>query len=130
MSFLIIFTLHADDATLASGIFNTICTEVTHRIEPKVYMHGNILALQKYPGDLEIVQNCMQADMVILTSTKNIPDECSGKILFGTKYSHLKYKGVIGAFFWQKGRPNILFYKEKLLENKVYLDSKLEKYID
>ena len=130
LTLLIITTINASDIKLESSIFNKLVSAVTKKTDAKVYFHKNIESLNKYPGELKVVTDCTKADMVILSTNKDIPATCKGKILFGTRYSHLKNKEVIGAFFWQKGRPNILFYEKRLKKNNIKLDSSFDKYIE
>ncbi len=127
---LIITTIYASDNEKASGIFNLIVKEITKKDSSSVYLYKNIESIEKYPGNLKIVTECKDADIVILSTTVNIPKECASKLLFGSRYSHLKNKNVLGAFFWQKGRPNILFYKKRLKKQKIVLDSSFDKYIE
>jgi len=128
--FFLITTVYASDNKKASGIFNLIIKEITKKDVTNVYLHTNITAIKMYPGNLNIVTECKDADIIILSTTKGIPKECSKKILFGSRYSHLKNPNVIGSFFWQKGRPNILFYKKRLEKNNLKLDSSFDKYIE
>lgn len=127
---LVVITVWADDTQKASTIFNMIAKSITQTTNPNIYLHTRVKSLNLYPGELNIITDCSNADLVILSSTKEIPKECKDKILFGTRYSHLKNTQVIGAFFWQKGRPNILFYKKRLDEKNIKLNSSFDKYIE
>jgi len=127
---LLITTMYANDVKLASSIFNTIVSSITHKKNANVYLSGDIESVSKYPGKLRIVYDCALADIVLVSTFKELPNECKSKMFFGTKYSHLKDKNVIGAFFWQKGRPNILFYKERLEKQDIKLDKSFDKYIE
>ena len=115
---------------LESAIFNKLITAVTTKEHPKVYIFTQNDALEKYPGSLVLVENCKDADVVILSTLKNLPEACKGKILFGTRYMHLRNPQVIGAFFWQKGRPNILFYQYRLDQHHIKLNENFQKYIE
>ena len=126
----LITTTWASDDKKASNIFNLIAMKLTDKSTPTIYLHKGNSSLEKYPGNLNITTECAKADLVILSTTKDIPKECLTKILFGTRYSHLKNKDVVGSFFWQKGRPNILFYKQRLEEHKIKLDSSFDRYIE
>ena len=130
LTLLIITSIYASDDKKASGILNLIVKEITKKEKASVYIHTNIYSIEQYPGNINIVDDCKEADLVILSTTKNIPKECEGKILFGSRYSHMKNPDVIGSFFWQKGRPNILFYKKRLKEHKIKLDSSFDRYIE
>ncbi|MFK5936861.1 MAG: hypothetical protein QM497_00560 [Sulfurimonas sp.] len=127
---MLITTMYANDVKLASSIFNTIVSSITHKKNATVYLYSDIESVSKYPDKLKVVKDCSSADVVLLSSIKNIPKDCTFKILFGTKYSHLNNKNVIGAFFWQKGRPNILFYKKRLEKYHIKLDKSFDKYIE
>lgn len=115
---------------MESSLYNMIASALTHKTNPKIYLQTDIEAIQNYPGNLVRVYDCTQADIIVISSVDEIPQEYSGKILFGTKYSHLKNSRVVGVFFWQKGRPNILFYKNRLDKYSVKLDSSFNKYIE
>ena len=129
-AFLLIINVYASDDKKASGIFNLILKEITKKENPRVYIHTNIYSIEQYPGDINIVTDCNKADIALLSTTKNLPPECNKKILFGSRYSHLKNPNVIGSFFWQKGRPNILFYKQRLKKHNIKLNPSFDKYIE
>jgi len=129
--FLLIGTgIYANDMQLEAAIFNKVIMAITQKQSPKVYIYRSNEALQSYPGKLEIVARCKDADIVILSTLKALPEACKNKILFGTRYQHLYENRVIGAFFWQKGRPNILFYEQRLDFNHIKLDVSFNKYIE
>jgi len=126
----LIGTLYADDVHLESSIFTTIVQSVTKKTRPQVFIYKKIASVTKYPNTLKIVKECALADIVLLSSIEDIPKGCEGKLLFGSRYQHLKNPHVIGAFFWQKGRPNILFYKSRLEKYHISLDKSYDKYIE
>ena len=128
--FLIITTVHSNDAELESKIFKNIINALVQKEYPVIYLHKKLDSLSDNPGKLSISIKCEDADLVILSTLKDLPKGCKGKILFGTRYSHLKNSNVIGSFFWQKGRPNILFYADRLKKNKIKLDASFDKYIE
>ena len=126
----LITTTYASDNKKASTIFNLVAKEITKKSAPNIYLHKYNESIKKYPDSLKIVTECAKADIVILSTIKDIPEECLEKILFGTRYSHLKNINVVGAFFWQKGRPNILFYQKRLNRNSITLNPSFDKYIE
>ena len=107
-----------------------IITNIVKDKVVKIYLHKDIQAIRKFPQGVTVVKNCQDADLVILSTLKNLPSSCASKMLFGTKYSHLQDSRVIGSFFWQKGRPNILFYKSRLDEHHILLPNSFEKYVE
>lgn len=115
---------------IESSIFKEVIGAMVKTDKPKVFIYKENNSLQKHSDGLELVYSCSNADVVVVSTLKNLPDLCFDKIIFGTKYSHLKDSRVVGAFFWQKGRPNILFYKDRLDKNDIKLDSSFDKYIE
>ena len=120
----------ANDVELASTILNKLIIAVTAKENPKVYLYRENEALETYPASAVLVKGCEEADIVIVSTLKQLPKSCDNKILLGTRYMHLEDPRVIGAFFWQKGRPNILFYHERLHARKIVLDRVFDKYIE
>jgi hypothetical protein len=126
----IVAILYSDDLQVESSIFKKVIGAMVKTEEPKVFIYKENESLQRYSNGLELVYSCLSADVVVVSTLNDIPAECFEKIIFGTRYSHLKDKRVVGAFFWQKGRPNILFYKDRLDKKHIKLDSSFDKYIE
>lgn len=68
----------------------------------------------------------------LLIISKKIPENTSANsIIITTEYSLLaKDPRIVGAFFWQKGRPNLLFLRERMQKSNVTLDREFDKYIE
>ena len=129
--FLIIgIIVYSNDAQKKVIIFDMLMKNITHKSAPLVYIHDPMKQMFLSQNSLNIVEKCNESDIVILTTLNYIPIECENKIMFGTKYSHLKDNRVIGSFFWQKGRPNILFYKQRLDAKGIVLSKSFDKYIE
>ena len=78
---------------------------------------------------IRIVKEPSSADMLIIEKPlKTLPD----KILFITSYPILeKYKNkAIGGFYWQKGRPNIIFLDKNLKRFDIKLPDSMQEYIE
>lgn len=84
----------------------------------------------KHSNYLKKVSVCEKSD-IILTRTKTIP-KCSNKVLvFATNYlAFSELPEAIGAFFYQKGRPNIIFREENLKKHNIVLPKEFDKYIE
>lgn len=132
MILLLVSIVHPNDKDLRleSSIYYTIFKEITHSDRPKIYMYESIPSIKKFDSQFQLVKDCSDSDIVILRHIEKLREECRGKMLFGTRYQTLDSQSVIGAFFWQKGRPNILFYKTRLDQHNITLDKHFEKYID
>lgn len=120
----------SSDKVLAIKIYLSIAHELTHENAPKFYLHGNIEHLSKNK-DIITVETCEEADIVILHSVDDLSSSCAKKIVFTDYYkTYLNNEDVVGAFFWQKGRPNIVFRREVLEEKSIILSSTFNKYIE
>lgn len=128
---LIVFgTLYASDAKLASTIYAKITKALTGNDNPKVYVHGEIEAIERYPL-LHLVPTCAEADIIITTTMKTLPSECHDKIIFADSYRLLRSSPrITGAFFWSKGRPNIVFYNKRLKEHNITLGDEYQRYVE
>ena len=75
------------------------------------------------------VKTPQEADILIVTHYEKILVD---KPIFVRKYHLLqKYKKrAIGGFYWQKGRPNIIFVKKSLDKFDIILPDKFQKYIE
>lgn len=74
--------------------------------------------------------SCNDAD-IIYTNSRTLEKCDKDKLIFSTDY--LSFKSLptaIGAFFYQKGRPNIIFRKEILEKHNIKLSKEFSKYID
>ncbi len=127
---LLLTTLFASDAKLASSIYERISKALSGVNEPKVYLHGEIEALLRYPL-ANPVKSCIEADVIITTTMQSLPIECHEKTIFANSYRLLRSSPqIVGAFFWSKGRPNIVFYKERLDRHGITLSDEYERYIE
>jgi len=79
---------------------------------------------------VEIVDNRDKADILILYNTFDVPDD--NKIIFADGYlvfEHFKDR-LVGGFYWQKGRPNLVFLKKNLKDHNITLPESLKDYIE
>ena len=79
--------------------------------------------------DVKVVKKSDKADIAIIT--KKMPPKCRC-IPFVTSYRLLKeYKDkAVGGFFWQKGRPNILFLKNNLQKAGLKLPQSMQQFVE
>jgi len=96
-------------------IFLNIVNLLIKNKEVKVYVNSsefNNIDFSKIKN-VKIVKSCKQADICFVDKE---PKNIKNKIIFATNY-YLFYKdpNILGAFFWQKGRP-VIFFKKKMLE--------------
>ncbi|MBK3332838.1 hypothetical protein GWK41_07130 [Persephonella atlantica] len=110
-------------------IISKICSAISGKhIGIKVYLTKNMKYIIKYSKIFVPVNSCENADIVVVG--KEI-ENCRGKIMVVTRYYLLKkYDNAVAAFYWYKGRPNIIFVKEKLKKYRISLPEEFLKYVD
>jgi hypothetical protein len=81
---------------------------------------------------MKIVDECTHADLVIAKQIEDVSPYCQqDKFIILTKYQEYKQSDIpIGALFWQKGRPNLIFSKKRLLEFSMKLPASFSRYIE
>ena len=85
-----------------------------------------------YIKELNITKKPYNADILFISDESSLEKIDPKKIIFVNSYSLLKkyQKSVIGGFFWQKGRPNILFLRKSLQRYHINLPLPLYHYIE
>ena len=79
--------------------------------------------------DIIYVTSPSEADFVLLSKDKKIDKDI---IKFVTNIQLLEdhQNSVVGGFFWQKGRPNILFLRQNLKKHDITLPESMQSYIE
>lgn len=89
-------------------------------------------------SDIFILENEIDKANIILVSNDKMMKEIENSlkaekketIVFATDYHLLKkYKNIVGAFYWKKGRSQLLFIDERLKKYKLKLPSEYHKFI-
>ncbi len=85
---------------------------------------------ESIPG-IKVVNEKKIADILMLFNTLNVQRN-SNQMIFANGYLILqRNKGVVvGGFYWQKGRPNLIFIKNRLEKVGIVLPTNLQKYIE
>lgn len=100
----------------------------------KIYIQDlQYIKIKSTKHGLNIVQNCENAKFLLITSSKHISDTCFTKnqIIIVTNYkAYMQDTNVLGAVFWQKGRLNIIFRKNRLEDLAIKLPQKYHIYIE
>ncbi len=77
------------------------------------------------------VKSCERADLIIVSDPGRIKRRCRNKLIFVTNYNGFKRSPVvIGALFWQKGRPVLVFKGSNLRRRHIRLPKEMNKYVD
>ncbi len=79
---------------------------------------------------VKVVKDHKRADILILYNSFDVPAD--NKIIFADGYlvfEHFKNR-LVGGFYWQKGRPNLVFIKKNLKDHNISLPPTLKEYIE
>ncbi|CAM3525633.1 hypothetical protein [Arcobacter aquimarinus] len=86
-----------------------------------------------YSKFFTIVDDCKDANFIFEKRSFGKDSYCEdeNKLFFTNNYQKLLHnKSYIGAFFWNKSRPNIILVKNRLLKENINLSSDYEKFIE
>ena len=108
-------------------IIKLLFTSLFHEQNIKVFSHSkdkiNIIDKAGFVS----AQNCNNSDIIY---SSVVLTQCKNKPFFTDNYTSFKKDSTaIGAFYWKKGRPNILFLKSRLEKFDLELPKKFHKYI-
>jgi len=79
----------------------------------------------------QVVSTCNAADIIILEDEKALPKSCLDGNIFVLSYELLnKMPQSFGAFFWKKGRPNIVFIESRIKAHGLILSDSLIPYVE
>lgn len=114
-----------------------IINKITHALCPKkqlifVYYYGKQLPLSlKTNPDIKITDKVDKANIIILGIDGWRGKKTGDKPIIVLEYSLLKkYPTAIGAYYWQKGRPNIVMLEPRLHRMRIKLPKEFEKYTE
>lgn len=128
------------NSVLYAEVSNTsIETKIIEKIAASLFPGQRITAwgettdqknMIKQSTKLNAVENSNDAQFIIVA--KRIPQNFSNSsVLITTEYSLLKKEErIVGAFFWQKGRPNVLFLRGRMQKANLKLGHEFDKYIE
>lgn len=113
-------------AKYEAKIIEKIVVDITAKSNPKVcvidYPSSHI---QQYALSL-VLTNCTQADFIISSSDRGSDYNKPILVVGSTEFNS---SNVIGAVFWRKGRPQILFIDRSIRKFNIQLPEEYRKYI-
>jgi hypothetical protein len=125
-------TLHASETAVAAKIIDKVVASMFHTdksIQARGYtqQHNDIITHSK---TMRLVSKIEDAKFYLVDL--KIPDSIpENTILFSTDIEiFYNDERVIGAFYWQKGRPNLIFLRERLERYGVRLSDEFKDYIE
>ncbi len=112
-----------------------ILSSVAHAMIHKKYINvciddKHFENLKAYSKTLRFV-SCDKADIVFTAKDSKMDKKCKTNLIFSTSYYLYEHSYMMtGVFFWQKGRPNIIFRKKRLDLLGINLPKNFQKYIE
>ena len=125
----IVINLFANSEKVETQIYENIISNLSNNKKIKVWTNNSKISyiFGKYSKKLIVVDK-KDANIYILSYKEDIPNN---KIVLTTNYKLLKkLKNSVGAFYWKKGRPNIIFIDDRLKRKHILLSSKYNDFIE
>ncbi|MBC8237760.1 MAG: hypothetical protein H8E76_05965 [Helicobacteraceae bacterium] len=115
-------------------------TKIVQAIVATVNTYDQAVWIQKNDKELlelldvnrfNISDTCKDAGVLILQSSTSFSGACKDKPIVVLDYDILKdHKNAVAAFFWKKGRPNIVFIKDRIEKFNIVLPPSYEIYLE
>lgn len=118
---------------LEAKIISNIANASIHN-EVKLYI-PEISNMEKvvYSKFFILKNNCEDANFVFIKRNIDLKSFCKNenKLFFTNNYEKLLNDNrYLGAFFWNKSRPNITFIKSRLEKQKIKLSDDYDKFVE
>lgn len=120
---------------IKAQIILSIAHLLTNKKSIKIYIDDpSFLDILKTAKNIHRVDKCYKADIIITKNSRKIKKMCKDKEanIISTRYKDYKQNSDIdfGAFFWQKGRPNMLINSKIIQKRNMRLPKSYLKYLD
>ena len=127
----VVTTLQASDV---DKIENKIVMNMIHSLSKNqlisIYTDSQKIKILLTDLEINFVDRCSNADVAILETNKLVKN-CKQIPILTLKYNLLKvYPSSVASFFWQKGRPNIVFIESRLKSQNIEIDSKFNHFVE
>ena len=132
IAFLLLSSSDASEKMYSSKIIQNIIDVMNGKNHSLWLNEDNKLSQEMInSSEFKKVSSCKDASVLVITSEKEIPRQCTNKPMLVLEYDLLeKHSNAVSAFFWQKGRPNIVFIKKRLQRFSISLPPTYEKYVE
>jgi len=131
--FLLIFltlSLFSDQNNIKAKIIATVLDNLYSK-EQKIVFSDDKVLLDKLSSHYKTTNRCMDSNFLILQHWVELSDSCKKKKIFVLNYNLLyDIPQSFGAFFFKKGRANVVLLKDKLEKNGITPSKRLEPYVE
>ncbi len=102
----------------------------TDREYRKVFTTSKRIFLAKKPEESDIILITNRSTLGSIIKRNSLNKHGQKPILFVTDYRFLKdTKDAVGAFYWRKGRSQLLFIKKRLEQHAIHLPKAYQNYM-
>ncbi len=136
LTFFILFSwhIHALESESTLKIYHNIFSSIMHKMSYTVYTDKkSYYDIFLKSNKIILTNNPEAADILLITkkeTLKKLKNHPPKGLIFTTNYTLLSHtKNIIGAFYWRKGRSQLLFIKNRLKKYGVTLPKKYTRYI-
>jgi hypothetical protein len=113
---------------IESRILTELISSICEKKVLKVYTDSQKIKKRLKNNNIEFKDRCLDVDVAVL-KFKN--EQCLQIPIITLEYDLLKfYPQSVGAFFWQKGRPNIVFIAPRLKQHHIKLNADFDPFIE
>jgi len=124
----IISSLYAQVDRIEYKIIQKIAHALTSKKTISIYTDVPKYLKHKKIDGITFTNNCQHADIALL---RHFSQSCTTKPVIVLDYMLLKKQpNALGAFYWQKGRPNITFLEKHLQRNHIKLPKEFDIFIE
>lgn len=118
------------DIKLHAKMMDKLAVDLLNKERVKIYDPTYGRSYDSYLSKSNTVQECSAADIAVVSSIHQTQG-CKNQIILVTKYNLLnEIPESVGAFYWQKGRPNLVFIRYRLNEKRLNLTHEYAQLID
>ena len=130
LTLLLSVQLLAFDTATAAKIFEKILTAMQMQTPIATYTsNSEYQQVIEMAPSLSLVKNPNAADIILVDSFAEIPKD-NTKIIFTTNASVFKKnENAVGAFYWEHGRPKIIFLKHRLNAKDITISKSFQRYV-
>ena len=135
LTFLILATAlgAADALELRIRIMAQLAKLLITKERPIIYMPPKEYEVAKNFAAIRTTQRCKEADILFIHTPRSLPAEClferQPMIILLSYKSYLQNRHrAVGAFFWQKGRPNIILNRTLIQNLGITIPDEYKKY--
>ncbi len=132
MLFCISALSHAGNLSVEQRLINKVLRALSPSAPPrKIYYEGAYLPeIFRNNPEVRLVSDPRNAQIIVANRVAEKLERYHKPILV-LQYRLLKsYSLAVGAYFWQKGRPNIVMIRQRLQRMRIRLPHDFERYIE